>query len=54
MKYGVKMTLGTDSHDVSMLDNMTYGVSVARRGWCEIKNIVNCLSLEKFKEVIKL
>ena len=54
VKYGVKMTLGTDSHDVSMLDNMTYGVSVARRGWCEIKNIVNCLSLEKFKEVIKL
>jgi DNA polymerase (family 10) len=54
VKHGVKMTLGTDSHDVVMLDNMIYGVSVARRGWCETKNIVNCLSLEKFKEVIKL
>lgn len=54
VKSGVKMTLGTDSHDVSMLDNMNYGIYVARRGWCQTENIVNSFSLNKLKEVIKL
>lgn len=53
VKAGIKMTLGTDSHDVSMLSNMQYGVSVARRGWCEDKNIVNCLSLKEFEREMK-
>ncbi|MEK7536654.1 MAG: hypothetical protein AAB559_02680 [Patescibacteria group bacterium] len=52
VKRGVKLTLGTDTHEVSMMDNMKYGVYVARRGWCEKKDIINTLSLKKFKEMI--
>ena len=54
IKAGVKLSLGTDAHHMDGLNNMLWGVSVARRGWCETKNIVNCLGLSEFeKEVIK-
>lgn len=54
VKEGVKLTLGTDSHHKDMMDNMIYGVSVARRGWAEKCDIINTLSLDEFnKEVIK-
>lgn len=43
-KYDVKFTLGTDSHDVSGMDLMYYGVSVARRGWLEADDIWNTKS----------
>ncbi|WKZ25874.1 MAG: hypothetical protein QY322_01030 [bacterium] len=48
VKLGVNLTLGTDTHEVSMMDNMRYGVDVARRGWCQKKDIINTLSLEEF------
>ncbi|MCX6705678.1 MAG: hypothetical protein NTV24_01055 [Candidatus Woesebacteria bacterium] len=53
VKAGVKLTLGTDSHNKEMMNNMIYGVSVARRGWCEKKNVVNCLSLNDFEKLLK-
>ncbi|MDP3917704.1 MAG: DNA polymerase III, partial [Candidatus Woesebacteria bacterium] len=53
VKRGVKLTLGTDTHEVMMMDNMKYGVNVARRGWAERKDMINCLSLEDFKRELK-
>ena len=52
VKGGIKMTLGTDSHHVDMMDNMEYGVAVARRGWAKKSDIINCLSLEDFEKVV--
>lgn len=49
VKYGVKLTMGTDSHHKDGMNNMIFGVSVARRGWCEKNNIVNTRSLEEFE-----
>jgi len=46
VKRGVKLSLGTDAHAKEDLVLMKYGVSVARRGWAEQKNLVNCLSYE--------
>lgn len=46
VKKGVKLSLGTDSHDKEGLVNMRYGVSVARRGWAEKQNIINCWNFE--------
>jgi histidinol phosphatase-like PHP family hydrolase len=31
---------------------MIWGVSVARRGWAEKKDIVNCLNLKDFQEFL--
>lgn len=54
VKNGVKLTLGTDTHEVTMMDNMKYGVYVARRGWCEKKDVLNCLSLNDFKKEVNI
>lgn len=49
-KLGVKFVINTDSHATEHMDNMFYGVSVARRGWCEKKDILNTLPYKKFYE----
>ena len=49
---GIRLTLGTDAHHVTGMNNMRWGVDVARRGWAEAKNIVNTLSLEKFERLL--
>ena len=47
-KLGVKLVINTDSHNTGMMDNMFYGVSVARRGWCEAKDILNTWPHDEF------
>lgn len=49
LKYGVKYSIDTDAHAREQMDLMLYGVSVARRGWCEKKNIVNTMGYNEFK-----
>lgn len=53
VKLGVKLTLGTDTHELSMMNNMKYGVDVARRGWAEKKDIINTRSLKEFEEMLQ-
>lgn len=47
-KKGVKFIIDTDSHALSHMDNMRFGVSVARRGWCEKKDVLNTLPAKDF------
>lgn len=49
---GVKFVINTDSHAVSHMNNMSYGVSVARRGWCEKRDIINTWSVERILDWI--
>ncbi|MGA2331600.1 MAG: DNA polymerase/3'-5' exonuclease PolX [Syntrophales bacterium] len=44
---GVMLAIGTDSHIAGQLKLMRFGIGIARRGWCEPKHILNCLSLDK-------
>jgi DNA polymerase (family 10) len=44
---GIMLAIGTDSHIAGQLKLMRFGIGIARRGWCEPKHILNCLSLEK-------
>ena len=37
----VKLIINTDSHAVFHMDNMKYGVSIARRGWAKKSDIIN-------------
>lgn len=53
VKHGVKLSIGTDSHHVDAMDNMVYGVSVARRGWATKSDIVNTRSLQEFEKILK-
>ena len=50
VRAGVRCIINTDTHAQSHMDNMHCGISVAQRGWCEKKNIVNTLPTEEFKK----
>jgi len=53
IKAGVKITLGTDAHHKNGLDDMVFGVSVARRGWATKADIVNTRGLKDFERMLK-
>ncbi len=44
---GIKMAINTDSHHKDQLVLIEFGISQARRGWAEKKDIINTNSLEK-------
>ncbi len=53
IKVGVKLIINTDAHQLTGMDNMRFGVAVARRGWCEKKDIVNTLPWVEFKKLFR-
>ncbi len=52
--YGVKFIINTDAHEISQMDNMRFGVSVARRGWATKEDIVNTWDWKKFSKWFKI
>jgi DNA polymerase (family 10) len=52
-QYGVPLVICTDMHVTSQFDFMSYGVSVARRGWAEKKDVLNALPYERLLEKLK-
>ncbi len=44
---GVMVAINTDSHDVSNLQQIRFGIGVARRGWLEPAQIANCLPFDQ-------
>ncbi|MBI2315401.1 DNA polymerase III [Candidatus Daviesbacteria bacterium] len=50
LKFGVKFIINTDAHQVSQMDNMRFGVAVARRGWVTKKDIVNTWDWTSFTD----
>jgi DNA polymerase (family 10) len=53
VKLGVKLTFGTDAHHVDGMNNMVFGISVARRGWATPDDIINTRSLLEFEKIMK-
>lgn len=52
-EYGVAFVINTDAHVTSQYDYMAYGVSVARRGWVEKKDVLNTLTYEQLIKRLK-
>jgi DNA polymerase (family 10) len=46
-KLGVRMVINTDTHQVSQLHLMKFGVAQARRGWGERQDIINTWPVEE-------
>jgi DNA polymerase (family 10) len=46
----VKLVINTDSHAAYQMDNMKFGVAVARRGWAKKSDIINTFSYNELKE----
>ncbi len=53
IKLGVKLTFGTDAHHKDGMNNMIWGISVARRGWCQKNDIINTLNLSEFEKLLE-
>ncbi len=53
IKYGVKFIINSDSHDVSQMEHVKYGVWQAMRGWAKRSDIVNALTYSDLKSVLK-
>lgn len=54
IKAGVKLIVNSDSHQVEQMDNMRFGVAVARRGWATKEDIVNSLPWVEFRKIFKV
>lgn len=50
---GVKISINPDSHNSGTISDVFLGVRVARKGWLEPKDIVNCLSELEFINYMK-
>lgn len=47
---GVRIAIGTDTHDSPEFSHMQYGVMTCRRGWCSRKDVLNTLSTGELLE----
>ena len=51
--FGLKFCISTDSHAISDLASIRYGLGQARRGWLEKEDVVNTYPYSRLKEVFK-
>jgi DNA polymerase (family 10) len=50
---GVKVVISTDSHNTTNLNFIRYGVTMARRGWLEKKDVINTLPAKEFLAALR-
>ncbi|PIZ44773.1 DNA polymerase III [Candidatus Wolfebacteria bacterium CG_4_10_14_0_2_um_filter_39_18] len=50
---GVKMVINTDAHKKEHLRFIEYGISQARRGWAEKRDVINTFSVDKLLNSLK-
>lgn len=51
--FGARIAINTDAHDLRRMDEMEYGVAVARRAGLEPRDIVNTYELDELLQVLK-
>ncbi len=44
--HGVQIAVNTDAHSTGGLDNLPYGIGIARKGWLRAKDVPNALDCE--------
>jgi DNA polymerase (family 10) len=50
---GIPIVINTDTHTIDQFDYMSYGVSIARRGWLEKADVANTLGLRMLLKKLK-
>ena len=45
---GAKVSIGADAHNLAGIDNVEYGVGMARKGWAGPADVLNSLPVEEF------
>ncbi|KXG77658.1 DNA polymerase/3'-5' exonuclease PolX [Fervidicola ferrireducens] len=49
---GVKIVINTDTHELEGLNDIKYGVWVARRAWLEKEDVINTCTLPRLMEIL--
>ena len=52
-KRKIKFVISTDAHSVKAMNNVKYGVAMARRGWVTRKEVLNTLNTAAFAKAVK-
>jgi DNA polymerase (family 10) len=52
-KKGVKIAINPDAHQIRGLQDISFGIKIARKGWLEKGDCLNCLNLEKMKAYLR-
>jgi DNA polymerase (family 10) len=50
---GLKLAISTDAHRLDELNYMRYGVGQARRGWLEVRDVLNARPLSDLRSLLK-
>jgi DNA polymerase (family 10) len=50
---GIRFVISTDAHSVDGLQNVRFGVAMARRGWVRRGEVLNTLSAEEFRKAVR-
>jgi DNA polymerase (family 10) len=50
---GVKCVINPDAHRVERLQDLWFGIGVARKGWLTKTDVVNCLPLTRIEQELK-
>ena len=50
---GVRVSINPDAHHLEDLSNVSYGVSIARKGWLEASDVLNTMSLAEMKAFLQ-
>lgn len=52
-KRKIKFTISVDAHSTGALNNLKYGVGIARRGWVRKAEVLNVLGVKAFQKSVK-
>lgn len=53
LRRGLRFVVSTDAHSTAELQNLRYGIDMARRGLLTARDVLNTLSLGKFRQVVR-
>lgn len=49
----VKVSINPDAHSIAGLEDVIYGVGIARKGWLESKDVINTLGADKILKALR-
>jgi DNA polymerase (family 10) len=52
-EWGIPLVINTDAHSTGGLDDMHFGVQVARRAWLTREHILNCGDLDRLLSFLR-
>jgi DNA polymerase (family 10) len=52
-KKGVKIAINPDAHQTAGLQDISFGIKIARKGWLEKDDCLNCLNLKEIKAYLQ-